>query len=631
MSTRTTPQRPHRLGAGARDAGAQRGEVERGGIPNRSRVVLAVMLTILVVFAARLMSLQLASGERYNELSTQNFTHTVRIAPLRGRILARDGTVLADDRIAYDLMYTGGAIEGWDRLALLLDLQGEPHAPDPTIPEEARDGAVLAWNIPDALTAAVEERVAGQPNLYLRERVERTYPTNLAAQVVGYTTLADPERLPDHAPTDMAGAMGIEASYEAQLYGTPGQKMVESDNRGTVLSESVLTPPGPGRDLVLTIDPALQRLAEDVLAGSLTYVNEQRARDDLPPDGAVRGALLALDPRSGEILAMASAPSFDQNVFTRRPSDPAQVEAILTDGTNLPLSNRAFEAFPPASTFKLVTSLTLLEQGYVQPGTSYNCAASIQFGGIRWRNWSYPISRGSQDLVEAIADSCNTYFWQAVLDTPDARSGWAPFIAAMTQRARDLGFGRPVGIGLDNEKSGRVPDDAWSRAYHGWPWRPGDSLNVSIGQGDTLATPVQDALLAATVAMDGLQVQPHLVRAVGGAPVEVPKKQIESRYWGVLRDGMRHMVTDHGSNRYLGSGSGLPVSVAGKSGTAQNARGDGYDHVWFTGFAPVEDPEIVVVVFIQNGNKSTEVAVPTARDFLLGYFANRAEAAAAAP
>lgn len=587
----------------------------------RSRVLLAVMLTVLVVFTARLMDLQLAHSEQYAELSTSNFTHQARISPLRGRILARDGTVLADNRIAYDLMYTGGPIEGWPRIAALLGLSEPPRPPDPSIPEERREGAVVAWNIPDELTAAIEERVAGQPNLFLRERVERTYPTNLAAQVVGYTSFADTKRLPDHAPNEMAGAMGIEASDEAALFGSPGSKLVETDNRGLVLRETVTVRPTPGKDIVLTLDPTLQRLAEDTLVNSIKYVNEQRDRDGLPHDDLARGGLIALDPRNGEILAMASTPSFDQNVFTRRPTDAEAVRAILDDTTNLPLSNRAFEAFPPASTFKLVTSLTLLEQGYATPNTTYNCAASIVFGGIRFRNWSYPSSRGSQTLIDAIADSCNTWFWQAVLDTPNARSGWGPFIEAMTKRARDIGFGRPVGIGLDHEKAGRVPDDAWSRSYHGWAWRPGDSLNVAIGQGDTLATPVQDALMVATVAMNGLQMQPHLVRKIAGQLVPVPSKTVSSPYWGVLKSGMRHMVTDYGTNRFLGTASNMPVAVAGKSGTAENARGPGYDHTWFTGFAPLDDPEIVVVVFIQNGNKSTEVAIPAARDFLLGYFA----------
>ena len=168
-------------------------------------VLLAVMLTVLSIFFGRLMYLQFAQAEAFGELSTRNFMEERRISPLRGRILTSDGIVLADNRVAYDLMYWGGEVANWPRLRALLGLEGEPRPPNPDHPEEDRQGAVLAWNIPDHLIAAVGERVAGQSNLYLRQRIERVYPTNLAAQVVGYTTAADPERFPGYANEEVAG------------------------------------------------------------------------------------------------------------------------------------------------------------------------------------------------------------------------------------------------------------------------------------------------------------------------------------------------------------------------------------------------------------------------------------------
>ena len=594
----------------------------------RMRLMLALMLTVLVAFTGRLMYLQLARADLYSELSAQNFTRETRISPLRGRILARDGTVLADNRLAYDLLYLGGGVERWDDLAALLDLPREAlREPDRSKPEERRDGAVLAWNLPDRLIAAVEERIAGEPNLYLRERIERTYPTNLAAQTVGYTTLADPERLPDHAPNELAGAMGIEAGWEEELFGRPGRKLVETDNRGVVLRETVLEPPIPGRDVVLTIDPRAQRIAEDVLRDSLAYINAERDKYGLPRAEIARGALIALEPRTGEILAMAGAPTFDQNVFTMRPTDPAAVQAVLSDRANRPMGNRAVEPYAPASTFKVVTSSALLESGYVAPGTRYACSQSVYYGGIRWENWA-TYARGVYDVTDAIADSCNTYYWNAAIDTPGFSSGWGPFVQDLVERAREFGFGERVGVGVPEEERGRVPDETWRRQAVGEPWYPGHTLNTVIGQGDVLATPAQIAQFVSTLALDGLNVQPHLVRAVDDTVLAPEVEQVPGRFWSTLRTGMRKMVTDYGSSRFLGPAARFPVTVAGKTGTAQNGKGLHMENVWFMAYAPVEDPQIAVVVFLEDSGSSSAVAVPPMRDFLTRYLELTPEVAA---
>jgi penicillin-binding protein 2 len=590
------------------------------GLPGRTRLVLAVMLTVLVIFTGRLMYLQLAMAEEYQARSEQNFTQDRRIAPLRGRILARDGTVLADNRVAYDLMYWGGDIDGWDRLAAFLGLPEEPRAPDPNRLEERLHGAAIAWNIPDELVPAVEERIAGQANLYLRERIERIYPTNLAAQVVGYTSQADPERFPGYGVDDLVGMAGIEATWEAVLYGAPGLRRVQVDNRGVPLRSRVIEPATPGRDVVLTIDPTVQRLAEDVLAGALTYVNGDRARVGLPLESAIHGAFIATDPRTGEVLAMASSPTYDQNVFAKRPIDPAAVAAILLDDRNRPLQNRAVEAYAPASTFKMVTSLTLLEGGWISPSSRYGCPARFTLGGITFQNWA-TFDKGAYDVRHAIADSCNTFFWNAVAATPNARSGWGPFIEQEVAMARLLGFGAPVGVGLREEKAGRIPDDAWVRAQpqydHGW--LPGFTMNTVIGQGDVLATPVQVAQLIQTLAMNGQQASPHLVASLGPEPFAVETRQIEGRFWRVLQEGMRMMFTDYPSRSVLGPGV-FPVTVAGKTGTGQTPRGSDYTHAWFMGYGPIDDPEVAITLLVEYGGSSSRVAVPLARDFFAGYW-----------
>jgi len=588
----------------------------------RVRLLLALALTVLVVYTARLMYLQLAMAEEFTAKSEQNATQQKAIVPLRGRILARDGTVLADDRIAYDLMYRGGPIPDWPRLQHLLGVDGEPRPPDPGKPDEVRNGAVLAWNIPDRLVPAIEERVAGHPNLYLRQRIERTYPTNLAAQTVGYTTQADPERYPGYTVDDLVGVMGIERSYEKALHGTAGARMVEVDNLGNVVRSNLLWPATPGQDVTLTIDPQVQRLAEDTLKSALKYVNQDRKRVDLPLATQVHGAILAVDPKTGDILALASAPTFDENLFTHLPVDAKAVNAILQDGKNRPLENRAIQAYPPASTFKIITSYTLLEDGFISPESTFDCAAAIRFGGVTFHNWA-TYDKGPYTVAEGIADSCNTFFWNAALTTPNFSSGWNGFMQDEVDNARKLGYGTPVGVGLPGEESGRVPDLQWVHAQpqyqHGW--LPGYTLNTIIGQGDTLATPVQLAQLISTVAEHGTEARPHLVAEVGGAPVKPQVRHIDGSSWDTLIHGMRLAFTDFPEKWFLGP-TVFPdaVSVAGKTGTAQTSRGENWTHAWFMGFSPVKDPKIAIVVFLEYGGASSYVSVPVARDFLAGYW-----------
>jgi penicillin-binding protein 2 len=586
----------------------------------RLRVLLACIVSLLFIFVVRLLYLQVVMAETLTIQSEQNIRIERRIAPLRGRILARDGTVLADNRIAYDLMYRGGEIFNWERIRFLLSVNDEPSPPNPGDPNERQFGSVIAYNISDDLIPAIEELVAGQNNLYLRKRIERTYPTNLAAQVVGYTAEAR-GRFEGYALDDLIGIMGIEASYHEELFGVPGLDLVQVDHRVVVLDTNRVQTAQPGQDIVLTIDPNIQRMAEDTLPKALEYVNQRRRMDNLPLEDTVRGAIIVMEPKSGEILAMASVPAFDQNVFTKRPSDPEAVNALLNDRVNLPMMNRAVEAYPPASTFKMVTSYTMLERGYISPGTRYSCSASLNFGGIRFDNWSYPASRGNYNVIDAIADSCNTFYWRAALETPDARrAGWNPLIRQLTEDARLMGFGQPLGIGLLEEKAGRIPTEDWVNQVYEYGWLPGFTLNTTIGQGDVLATPMQVTQMTATIVNHGQQVRPHLVRQIADTPQQLEVSQMPGRFWQVLKDGMRHMVTDYGSSAVIGPRANFPINVSGKTGTAQNPKGRGYDHVWFTAYGPSHDPEIVVTVFIEHGNSSTGVAVPVMRDFMAAYW-----------
>jgi penicillin-binding protein 2 len=581
----------------------------------RARWLLAAMLTVIVIFVGRLTYLQFIKSEEYRLLSEENFLEQRRIPPLRGRILARDGTVLAENRIAVDLMYWGGEIMHEDRLRYLLDLPAVLEPPDNSDPRESLYGTVITWNVADDLVPAVEELVAGQQNVYLRKRIERTYPTGLAPHVVGYTTEADPERFPGYFLGDLVGLKGTEASYQDVLFGAPGTELVEVNNRGVVLERRQLLAPQAGQDITLTIDPDLQTAAEQVLAGALEAVNTDRVRQGRPLEMHLRGAVLAMNPQNGEILAMASYPDFDPNVFTYRPSPVEAIQDLLNDDIGMPLMNRAVSEYPPASTFKLVSSIALLEGNFIQPETRYACSGSYSFLGVTMRNWA-GYYRGTYTSAEALADSCNTFYFQAAANAPEANTGWSPFAQFLTDKARELGYDAPVGIGLEEEKAGRIPDNDYSREIRGYAWRPGDTLNISIGQGDLLATPVQVTQLTATIAASGRQAKPHLVQSIAGSPVAVPVKIIPGRYWYAVQDGMRLMMTNYGGRSTLGPNA-FPIATAGKTGTAQNS---GVDHAWFTGYGPLDDPELVVTVFIQHGGSSTAVAIPLARDIMAHYW-----------
>ena len=585
----------------------------------RMRLLLAVVLTVLVIFTGRLVWLQLASTERFANLSESNATQQRRIAPLRGRILARDGTILADNRVAYDLMYWGGEIEGWTRLARLLGMSEPPAEPNFSDPQVARNGAVIAWNLPDSLVPAIEERVAGQENLYLRERIERVYPTNLAAQSVGYTGLANPERNIGYAIDDMVGLSGLEAGFETDLFGQPGLEIVEVNNRGIPVRRQVALPAQPGLDVWTTLDPNAQRAAEDVLEDAVDYINAYRASEDIPAMDVTRGALLVMDLKTGEVLAMASAPTFDQNVFTRRPSDPEAVRTILGDERLQPLQNRAIEAFAPASTFKMLSSYTLLEHGFVAANERFECSTSVTYGDITWHNWIEGY-RGNYDVRQAIADSCNTYYFRAAMDTPDFTEGWGSFMEALHDDAIAFGYGQAIGIGLPGERDGVVPDPAYVREVRDTSWFPGYTLNSVIGQGDVLATPLQTLRALSAFALEGTLVEPRLVSRVGGEAYGIESSTVPGSSWDVLAEGMRAMVTDFGSSRILGPAAAFPITIAGKTGTAQNGQGEGYEHTWFMAYAPVSDPEIGVVAFLENAGSSIATVVPMARDFFVAYY-----------
>jgi penicillin-binding protein 2 len=569
---------------------------------SRLYALMAFFLLAFGLLGLRAWQLQVLEHEKYALRSQGNYLKTERIPAPRGRILDRKGRVIAQDRLAVDLVYEGGEVAFKERLLPLLGLKELPKGP-----------AVLKAGVPEHLLPTLAELVAGQKNLKLVERIERTYPNPISGPVLGYVLLANAEQVKrGYHPEEEVGQAGLEAALEPYLRGKAGVRAVEVNVRGERLRETILEEPTPGQDVVLTLDLDLQKAAEKALEEALEDINAGRRQMGLLPASRVKGAIVALDPTTGEVLAMASSPSFDPNLFAQRPV-PKEARALLED-RDLPLLNRAVQPYTPGSTFKLATGYALLEEGYVNPATTYRCSPYIVYGGQVRRNWATR-DMGPMTVKEAIAWSCNTWYYQAVAQDP------LGFVDRLAQRARLLGLGEATGLEVA-EKEGLLPTRAWKREAWGEPWYPGETLSVAIGQGAVLATPVQVARMLSTLFNEGRKPHLHLVKRLGDTPVPPRLERVPGRFWGVLKEGMRKTVTQGTARHVLGD---FPVPTGGKTGTAETpGKRRGLEHAWYMGYGPAEPgtsyPPLVAVAFFENGGEGSRVALPAVKKVMAAYW-----------
>ena len=569
---------------------------------SRLYALMAFFLLAFGLLGLRAWQLQVLEHEKYALRSQGNYLKTERIPAPRGRILDRKGRVIAQDRLAVDLVYEGGEVAFKERLLPLLGLKELPKGP-----------AVLKAGVPEHLLPTLAELVAGQKNLKLVERIERTYPNPISGPLLGYVLLANAEQVKKgYHPEEEVGQAGLEAALEPYLRGKAGVRAVEVNVRGERLRETTLEEPTPGQDVVLTLDLDLQKAAEKALEEALEDINAGRRQMGLPPASRAKGAIVALDPTTGEVLAMASSPSFDPHLFARRPV-PKEARALLED-RDLPLLNRAVQPYTPGSTFKLATGYALLEEGYVNPATTYRCSPYIVYGGQVRRNWATR-DMGPMTVKEAIAWSCNTWYYQAVAQDP------LGFVDRLAQRARLLGLGEATGLEVA-EKEGLLPTRGWKRVALKEPWDPGETLSVAIGQGAVLATPVQVARMLSTLFNEGRKPRLHLVKRLGDTPVPPRLERVPGRFWGVLKEGMRKTVTQGTARHVLGD---FPVPTGGKTGTAETpGKRRGLEHAWYMGYGPAEPgtpyPPLVVVAFFENGGEGSRVALPAVKKVMAAYW-----------
>lgn len=561
-------------------------------------IVTVISLIFFGGIGWRLSYLQLEQGAVNQEKAESNRTRIVPKPPARGTILDRDGEVLATNRQSHSAYLWPKAQQqpNWlanrDAIAQILEIK----------PEELQQKVEAAgYNYPSLIPIArnltPEQITALQEYKSQLKWVEidigkvRHYPQGkLAAHILGYTGELDREQLQQRKEQgyrlgDVAGKMGVESAYESQLRGEWGGLKLGVDGAGRIVSFLGEKPAETGQDLTLTIDAELQKAAEAAL-------------------GTRKGAIVALEPHTGEVLAMASYPSFDPNIFSGKIT--SQVWQELQSQGN-PFLNLALRAFPPASTFKIVTATAGLETGKYPPNTVLGTYPYLTVAGTRFGEWNKQ-GFGRMGHVSAMAWSSNTFFGQI---------GRGVGGKELIKWARLYGFGEPTGIELKGETGGLIADDAWKRLnFKNWGWTVGDTVNMSIGQGFTSATPLQVAVMFSAIANGGYRVQPHLVR--NDEPVKIDLN-LKPTTLSTIQQGLRAVVSG-GTGTKLNSPD-IPPG-AGKSGTAEAPPGE--SHTWFGAYAPFDKPEITVVAFLEHsGGGGGSTAAPLAKQVMEVYFKSK--------
>lgn len=562
-------------------------------------VILMVIVSGLMFggIGTRLAQLQLVNGDRNRQLAENNRIRLVPKRPARGAILDRNGKVLAGSRLSHSVSIWPIALpkSEWptvvERLAQILNV------PPDTIQQrldqagyESIESITVARGISPAQATALAEYIPELPGVRLEGEAVRNYPNgDLAAHVLGYTGEITDTELEEKADAgyrlgDIVGQMGAEAAFESQLRGQWGGQQVEVDSAGRVLRILGNKPAQSGNDIHLTIDLRLQKAAEAAL-------------------GDLRGAVVAIDPHDGAVLAMVSRPAFDPNIFTGNVSDAQWTEL---QGKEFPFVNRALQGFAPASTFKIVTTTAGIETGEFSHDAILQTYPNIRAGGVVFWDWNNA-GFGPLGFRGAMAMSSDTFFYQVGM-----RIGGE----ALIQWTRRYGFGAKTGIEIGAEESpGLVPDDDWKQENIGYGWFQGDTINMSIGQGFLQATPLQVAVMFAVPANDGYKVRPHLLRT--GDPADWRESMgLDPKTVTVLKEGLRQVITG-GTARSMQSNVYPPI--AGKTGTAEAPPRP--NHAWFGAYLPFENPEIVVVAFAEHsGGGGGSVAAPVVKKILDAYY-----------
>lgn len=573
---------------------------------SRMRFTHALVWGALFTLLLSLAFLQIPQGAKYRALAEGNRMRAKEKIALRGIIYARDGTPLIFNKPSFTLLATPYDlyINDFPVETIIEELSGRfPQSEDIALAAKRLASysyvpVVLKKNLSYEDGVRLIPDISEWPGVFLLETFNREYLYGeLLSHAIGYTSAVKEEDILNdsfYSLSDERGNAGLEAFYEKELRGVKGTREVQVNAFGKedrVISE---ISPQKGDDIWTTIDIRAQEM--------LT----RRIKEEMQKRGVARAAAIAMDPKNGEILALISLPTFDANLFTIN-FNKASFERLLSDPES-PLFNRAIAGeYPPGSTFKLIIGAGALEDGVADENFSV-----VSTGGIRVGEWFFPDwlpgGHGITNIRRAIAWSVNTYFYTV----GGGVSGYEGLgIDRITEYARKFSIGSRAGIDIPGEKPGFIGGKEWKLAAKNEPWYLGDTYHVSIGQGDILVTPLQVALYTSFFANGGVLYKPMIKK---GEPIVIDKNFISPHNVDVIMEGLRDTVR-YGSARSLDS---LGLDAAGKTGTAEFSK-DKKPHGWFTGFAPFNNPEVVITVIMEESGGS-EAAVPIARDFFNWYF-----------
>jgi penicillin-binding protein 2 len=570
------------------------------------------VLAGFLVLLGQLWYLQVLEGSRLQELSERNRIRVRPVAAPRGVLFDRNGLPLVDNRPAFTLSMIPREIDDREavlgRLSRLLKL---PYAElddalgrgpaDSLMPIRVRRGLTLDE------VARIEEWKPELPGVIVEVEPQRLYPASrFAAHLLGYVREVNDEQLKlgRYRRGDMVGQSGLERLLDQYLRGRDGGEQIEVDAMGRPIRVVQRAEPHPGAQVITTIDRRIQEVAERAMEGHA-------------------GAVVVMDPRSGDVLAMVSTPAFALDQFTGTIGREAWIQ-LVRDPSH-PMLNRAVQSqYAPGSVFKIIVAAAGLQETTLAPMDRVHCTGEFHLGNWTFKDWKEG-GHGTVDLHRAIVQSCNVYFYQAGL-----RIGRD----AIARYARAFGLGLPTGVDLQGEKTGHIP--GFSRTGRRRTSYSGDTVNMSIGQGAVLVTPMQVARMMGAIANGGILFKPRLVQRVVDAEEQLlyadpglvnGHVELSPMVWAFLRHALVGVV-----NEGTGWAARIPgIDIAGKTGTAQiiaNSRSDkGQDHAWFASFAPAGDPRYVVVVMVERGGKGGQVAAPIARQIYNAIFFERVASA----
>lgn len=572
----------------------------------RLKVMMILAAAAGAVIALRLVDIQVLRHNAYLQMAERNRTQVLYQTAPRGRVFTADGVAVASNEPAFSLYYLGGNKDPEYLERLAYDFAPRLRLPAPLMLEKLQLGAksgkatLLAENLSTKSTVALQELQLYYPGIYLIEETKRSYPYGgFASHLLGYLGSMD-----DRAwrPRDLKmgyrlnsklGKNGIEKKFEKELKGKDGGVYLEVDYRGRVKSIIEDKKWGAGSDVYLTLNFAVQKAAEEGLKNSKTG----------------RGAAVALDTRTGAVLALASAPAFDPNIFVQYSDEENPNQSKKINEYNLAVQG----IYPPASTFKIITSAAALEDGHLDVKHKVNCTGHYDSGPRVFKCWG---THGPVDFFSGMSNSCDVYYYTVASQVGSA---------AIERIERKFMFGRQTGIDLPGEKAGNLYGPT-RRARNKTYWFIGDTLNLSIGQGELLVTPLKMAQFGAAVASRGNVYRPYYVdkivsnqtgktEQVGKTDI-LQKADLKPETYDLLFKALKYTVDNGTARRVKIKG----LDVYGKTGTAQNPHGP--DHGWFMAFAgrPGEEPSIAVAVFVEFGEGGSSAAGPIARSMLEAYF-----------